>query len=94
MTLLMVSLPHEVRTIDALREFIHSTPIALLDGNYDEYSREMVTFAETSGIPVWPDIQGKDETKNWDKAIAIGLKGLQTYHPGMLIEYLKKKGIR
>jgi glycerophosphoryl diester phosphodiesterase len=54
----------------------------------------MLQYAESQNSPVWPDIQGKDEDKNWDQAIALGLKGLQTDHPLLLINYLTEKGIR
>jgi glycerophosphoryl diester phosphodiesterase len=65
-----------------------------LDGGWKEYTKEMVQYATDQHIPVWPDIQGKDEDKDWDTAIALGFRGLQTDHPAALIKYLSEKGLR
>lgn len=91
---LMVSLPNTIKTGDELNNFVTKTPVALLDGNYSDYTKGMVDTAAASGITVWPDIQSPGEAANWDKAIGLGFKGLQTDHPAALIEYLKKKGLR
>lgn len=55
---------------------------------------KMVYAAIQAGVHVWPDIQSPDEAGNWDKAIALGVEGLQTDHPAELIAYLKKKKLR
>ena len=67
----------------------------VLDGNYKQYTREMVEFAESKGVTVWPDAQSPfEDTKTWDDALARGLKGIQSDHPAALISYLKEKGLR
>lgn len=91
---LMVSLPGHVKNGDALQKFIAQTPVALLDGDYSDYTKGMIDTAAAAGITTWPDIQGPGEAANWDVAVALGFKGLQTDHPAALIEYLKKKGLR
>ncbi len=91
---LMLSLPGNVKTVDELNKFLSKTPIALLDGDYSDYTPTTLKAAADAGVTAWPDIQSPDEAKNWDKAFAIGFKGLQTDHPGALIDYLEKKGLR
>ena len=91
---LMLSLPNHVKTEDGLANFLSTTPIALLDGNYDGYTAGMVQAADKAGVPAWPDIQSPDEANNWEKALLLGFKGLQTDHPKALIDYLEKKGLR
>ncbi len=91
---LMLSLPNNVKNEEDLNKFLEKTPLALLDGGYDGYTAAMVQAAEKAGIAAWPDIQSPGEANNWDKAIELGFKGLQTDHPEALITYLKKKGLR
>ena len=91
---LMLSLPDEVKSEAGLNKFIAEAPLDLLDGDYSDYNPEVLAAAKKIGIPVWPDIQSANESNNWDKAIEMGFKGLQTDHPAALIAYLKAKGLR
>lgn len=91
---LMLSLPGSIKNEDALNDYLARTPIALLDGDYSDYTAAMVQAASNAGVPAWPDIQSPDEANNWDKALELGFKGLQSDHPKALIEYLEKKGLR
>ena len=92
---LMVSLPDSVKSADKLKAFTSEFKPDILDGNYNGYSREMIEFADGSSLQVWPDAQSASEGPgDWDKAIALGLKGLQTDHVPQLIAYLKQKGLR
>jgi len=91
---LMASLPNNVKTVEDLNTFITKTPVALLDGDYSDYTADMVTAAATAGVTAWPDIQSPGESVNWDKALSLGFKGLQTDHPKALIDYLHGKGLR
>jgi len=91
---LMLSMPDNVKDLTGMKNFINQTKPDVLDGNWKQYSKEMVQFADSRHIPVWPDIQGRDEDKDWDAAIALGLEGLQTDHPAALIKYLEEKGLR
>lgn len=91
---LMVSLPNNVKDVAGIKRFINEFKPDILDGSWMQYSKEMIQFASDQHIPVWPDIQSKDEDKQWPAAIAIGLKGLQTDHPAALIKYLEGKGLR
>lgn len=91
---LMLSLPDGTKTKEDLLEFLQQTPVALLDGDYSDYTPALLQTANEAGVPAWPDIQSPNEANNWDKALAIGFRGLQTDHPAALIEYLKSKGLR
>jgi glycerophosphoryl diester phosphodiesterase len=90
----MLSVPDNIKNEEQLKIFIAKYPLELLDGDYSGYTSEMVKAATAAGKTVWPDIQSADENRNWDKALELGFKGLQTDHPKALIDYLKKKGLR
>jgi len=92
---LMLSLPGSVKDTGAMRKFIDEYNPDVLDGSYDDYDNSMIVLANATNVPVWPDAQSSHEGPNvWDKAIAIGLKGLQTDNPPALVKYLKQKGLR
>lgn len=88
---LMLSLPDEARDLAAMKVFLAKYPCEVLDGDWDGYTPDMIRYAVSVGIRVWPDIQGPTEEKNWQKALDLGLDGLQTDHPGALIKWLGSK---
>jgi len=91
---LMVSLPGNVKDEAGMKAFLDQYKPDILDGGWKEYTPEMVSLAQGLHLTVWPDIQSKDESQNWEQAIAKGIKGLQTDHPAALIRFLKEKGLR
>jgi glycerophosphoryl diester phosphodiesterase len=92
---LMVSLPANVRNADSLIAFLAKYHPDVLDGDFDEYTPEMIKAAAALGVMVLPDIQRPGENATlWDNALLNGLEGLQTDHPGDLVNYLKGKGMR
>ncbi|MEO5893508.1 MAG: glycerophosphodiester phosphodiesterase family protein [Ferruginibacter sp.] len=92
---LMMSLPKVVGTKQAMTQLLDVLKVDVLDGSYDEYNSATILAAKEKHVPVWADIQSASEgIDDWDKAMALGLAGLQTDHPQALIDYLKKKGIR
>ena len=92
---LMVSLPANVRGADSITSFLEKYHPDVLDGDFDEYTTEMIKAAAALGVMVLPDIQRPGENAAlWDAAIQKALQGLQTDHPGDLVDYLNKKGIR
>ncbi|WPU93353.1 glycerophosphodiester phosphodiesterase family protein [Mucilaginibacter sabulilitoris] len=92
---LMLSLPDSVKTVAGMDDFINKYQPDILDGTYKQYDAGMVKFAADKNIPVWPDIQSAGEgPADWDKALVIGLTGLQTDHPAALVKYLKGRGLR
>jgi glycerophosphoryl diester phosphodiesterase len=91
----MVSLPGTVRNTDSLINILKKTRVEILDGNYGQYTEDMVTTAGKTGHTVLPDIQGSNENPAlWDIALQKGFKGLQTDHPEELIGYLEKRQLR
>jgi glycerophosphoryl diester phosphodiesterase len=92
---LMVSLPGSIKSADSLTAFVNRYHPDILDGDFDQYTEEMIKAAGAAGCVVLPDIQRPGEnTALWDKAIQKGLKGLQTDHPGDLVSYLREKQLR
>lgn len=92
---LMLSLPDHVKTAQGVREFLATTSVDILDGSYEDYTSEMVKAAMAKNVPVCPDIQSTHEgPEEWGSALSNGFKGLQTDHPKLLIDYLKKEGLR
>jgi len=92
---LMVILPDSVKSAASLQLFLNKYQPDVLDGDYSEYDAGMVALAKAGGLQVWPDAQGpKESPAVWDKAISIGLTGLQTDNPAALNNYLKQKGLR
>ena len=92
---LMISLPKAVKTKKEMFQLMDGLNIDILDGSYKEYNAETVTAAKEMDIPIWADVQSKDEgADDWNTALSLGLSGLQTDHPKALIDFLIKKGIR
>lgn len=92
---LMLSLPGHVKTAQGLTEFLAITMVDILDGSYENYTPEMVKAAMAKNVPVCPDIQSHHEgPEEWGPALQKGFSGFQTDHPKLLIEYLKKEGMR
>jgi glycerophosphoryl diester phosphodiesterase len=87
---LMISLPLKVTSKAMMDSVLTKYSIDVLDGNYNEYTVETVQAAQAKGIPIWADIQDKDEDKNWAAATALGINGLQTDHPKALISFLRR----
>ena len=92
---LIISLPKKVNTSKQMKKMIHQYKMEILDGDFSEYTPKTVRTAHENHILVWPDIQSSDEgPERWEKALILGFNGLQTDHPGALINYLISKGIR
>lgn len=92
---LMLSMPDSIKTVELMQRFIQFYKPDILDGDFKQYTNEMIKCARENNLPVWPDIQSFNEgATDWDKALKKGLTGLQSDHPAALISYLKSKKIR
>ncbi len=92
---LMISLPKKISTGMELEVLVSQFKMDILDGDYNEYNEEIVIAAKKMHIPIWADIQSNEEGPvQWDKAIKVGLRGLQTDHPKAIIDYLKLNGLK
>ncbi len=92
---LMVSLPDNVRDTLSMKNFLNKMQVEILDGDYEQYTNAMVTFAGKMGYMVLPDIQGANESPAlWEGAIQKGIRALQTDHPKDLVKYLNANRLR
>jgi glycerophosphoryl diester phosphodiesterase len=92
---LMLSLPNNIKDEVAMKQFIDQYQPDILDGDYRQYTPQMLALSQSYNLPVWPDGQSAAEgPTEWDDALARGLKGLQTDHPLAFINYLLQKGVR
>jgi glycerophosphoryl diester phosphodiesterase len=92
---LMVSLPDNVKDTFTMKSFLNKMQVEILDGDNEQYTNEMVTFAGKMGHLVLPDIQGSNESGAlWEGAIQKGIRALQTDHPKELIKYLIANRLR
>lgn len=92
---LMVSLPNNVKDTVTIKKFIDQYHPDILDGDYTDYTVDMVKYAQNSGLTVWPDGQSAQEGPAvWEKAVSLGFNGLQTDHPLAFVTWLKEQGLR
>lgn len=92
---LMLSLPDSVKNEVSMKQFIDQYHPDILDGDYRQYTSQMLTLAQSYHLPVWPDGQSALEGPAvWDEAIAKGLTGLQSDHPEAFVKYLSEKRLR
>lgn len=92
---LMSSLPDSVNDKQTLQHFLQQVSLSLIDGRLNDYSNEMILTAGKNKVAIWLDVQSEKEgPADWDAALRKGIAGLQTDHPGKLIQYLKEKKLR
>lgn len=88
---LMASLP-ENSTASEIQDFLRKTPVDVVDNAQDT---GLINILHNSKIEVWLDVQSRDENPaKWDRALSLGIDGLQTDHPAQLIKYLNTKKLR
>jgi glycerophosphoryl diester phosphodiesterase len=91
----MTSFPRSIQTPEALEAFWRTDSVEILDGSFSGYTPELIAAAHRWGATVWPDIQNPGESPaQWEPAIKMGVRGLQSDHPGALVTYLKSIGKR
>lgn len=89
---LATSVPDEIKTAAQLGFFLSAAQLEVFDNITDSAMLELV---RKKGIAVWLDCQEREEgPANWDPALARGVQGIQTDHPDLLVDYLKKTGQR
>lgn len=92
---LMSSPPGNAKDLSAFQHFFNQWNISVMDGSLDEYTDGMLALAMKNNVAVWLDVQSEDEGPvKWNIAIQRGIKGLQSDHPGKLIQYLKENKLR
>jgi glycerophosphoryl diester phosphodiesterase len=79
----------------SFEEFIKFANPDIMDGNVDELTKENVQLMKSLNKHIWPDVQSSTEGITvWDKAIQLGVSGMQSDKPEELIAYLKSQGLR
>ena len=70
---LMVSMPGNIKDEASLKAFVDKVKPDILDGGWDEYTAQLVAVAKSLNLVVWPDIQGRTESADWNAALAKGI---------------------
>lgn len=89
---LILSLNQKLKDSLEMVDYLNKINIDILDGNWNEYTTEMVNAAKKMGVPIWADMQAKKEDDDyWLKGIKLGLLGIQTDHPKELVKLLRQQ---
>ena len=88
----MPSLPDAYRRPGGIAEFLRLCPAEVLDGSALEWTRERVAEAHAAGVKVYVDNLGLlDHAAGFRRSIEMGVDGIQTDHPDVLLEVLKER---
>ncbi len=91
----MPSLPDEYRKPGGIMEFERTLAAEVLDGNLVGWTKEYIDQAHAAGVKVYVDNLGpNDNDKGFEKAIRMGVDGIQTDYPDRLIAFLAKRASR
>ncbi len=86
----MPSLPDEFRKPGGIVEFEKFLAAEVLDGNIEEWTKELIADAHACGVKVYVDNLGpNDNPAGFKMAIEMGVDGIQTDYPDQLSKYLK-----
>jgi glycerophosphoryl diester phosphodiesterase len=86
----MPSLPSQYRRAGGIRDFFEVLRAEVLDGNTSDYTADLVHQAHAVGLKVYVDsIDDVDNEAGWQKALDLGVDGIQTDHPDNLMVFLK-----
>lgn len=92
---LMSSPPDSVKNKVSLQHFLEQRAISLMDGRLSDYDDGMILTAKENNVAIWLDVQSdKEGPPDWDAALQKGVNGMQSDHPGRLIQYLEEKHLR
>ena len=86
----MPSLPDQYRREGGVAEFEQYLAAEVVDGNLVEWTKELVDQCHALGVKVYVDNLGpNDNPAGFQKAIEMGVDGIQTDYPDQLVAYLK-----
>jgi glycerophosphoryl diester phosphodiesterase len=88
----MPGLPDHYRRPGGIAEFLKVLHAEVTDGDTADYTADLVREAQAAGVKVYVDCLGpsNDNPAGWQKALDLGVDGIQTDHPDQLIAYLKR----
>lgn len=85
----MPSLPAAYARPGGLEEFQRLLPAEVLDGNLVDWTAELILQAHACGIQVYVDALGpNDNADGFRRALDLGVDGIQTDYPDLLIQVL------
>ncbi len=85
----MISPDDEYRHPGGIAELLAKVPADILDGNAAEWTPQLVTEAHAQGAQVYVDNLGPTDNEAWyRKALDMGVDGIQTDHPDVLLRLL------
>jgi glycerophosphoryl diester phosphodiesterase len=88
----MPGLPEQYRRPGGYADFLKVLHAEVTDGDTSDYTAELVQQAHANGVKVYVDSLGTtDNEEGWQKALDLGVDGIQTDHPDKLIAFLKMK---
>lgn len=86
----MPSLPTQYRKTGGVAEYEKELAAEVVDGNLLEWTKELVDQCHALGVKVYVDNLGPDDNlPGFKKAIEMGVDGIQTNYPDLLLTYLK-----
>lgn len=86
----MPGLPDEYHRPGGAADFLKVLKAEVTDGDTAEYDASTVAELHAAGVRIYVDsLGGNDNPAGWQKALDLGLDGIQTDHPDRLIAWLK-----
>ena len=86
----MPSLPRQYRKPGGVAEFEKALPAEVVDGNLVEWTKELVEECHALGVKVYVDNLGPNDNRaGFQKAMDMGVDGIQTDFPDQLLAFLK-----
>jgi len=88
----MPSLPDPFQREGGVAAFLKVLPAEVLDGGLGDWTLERVDEAHREGVQVYVDCLGLHDNAPWHRrALEMGVDGIQTDRPDLLIEALRKR---
>lgn len=85
----MPGLPDEYDRPGGIADFLKIVRVEILDGGINEWHKDLVDQAHASGVQVYVDcLSIFDNNGVYEKALEIGVDGIQTDHPDKLLKFL------
>jgi glycerophosphoryl diester phosphodiesterase len=89
---IMPGFPEQFRRPGGYADFLQILHAEITDGDTSDYTAETVKDAHANGVKVYVDSLGDtDNPAGWQKALDLGVDGIQTDNPEALIKFLKGK---
>ena len=92
---LISSVPGYNKDTAQMRNFLEAYQVSVIDGSPGDYDEVMLAVIRSCHVKVWLDVQNKEERPEyWKPIINTGVDGMQSDHPGALVQFLESIGRR